>query len=102
MKHRVRFPCAALVALATALMAAPAHSSGSMTFDAAGSASTQAYNQGKRVASTELLCRTCPLAGQKLDKALAGRVLAESELTASLGADQRDALTVYLRRRFDL
>lgn len=102
MKLRYSFLPAALTALAALSSSLPALASGSISFGSGASGSAKTYNLGKQVASQKLLCGACPLKDQTMDKALAGRVLAEAPLTAALSADERSALTAYLRRRFDI
>lgn len=63
---------------------------------------TELYNAGKQVAKKKLMCRSCPLADQKLDAELATRLLQEPALTESLDEHERGVLGVYLKRRFEL
>ncbi len=84
-----------------ALAAGVALASGS---DGGGSAETgdaAAYNTGKGVYASKLACSGCPLAGKRLDAALARDVLTNKR-GASLTPEESAALEVYLKRRFKL
>ena len=87
-------------ALAGLLLAAsPGWASGS---DAVGGTETddaQAYNMGKGVYAQKLACKSCPMAGKSLDAAMARTLLSSKDLPA-LSAEEKQALTVYLSRRF--
>ena len=87
--------------IASILSGAPAFASGS---DAGGGAETgdaQSYNAGKGIYAQKLACKTCPLAGKSLDAAMARGLLSGTD-TYSLGADEQQALAVYLKLRFKL
>ena len=90
----------ALLAITVGLASPLASASGSVGFESGPGTPVGGYNQGKRVAAKKLLCSSCPLAGQKLDAALAQRISSEPALTASLSAEDKSALASYLSRRF--
>ena len=94
----------AYIVLAAALSLAGGSSSFASGSDAAGGAETgdaQAYNIGKGVYAQKLACKSCPLAGKSLDSAMA-RDLVAGKGTTGLSAEERQALAVYLSRRFKL
>jgi hypothetical protein len=92
-----RGTCAAtLFALASVALA-----SGSESFGSAQTGDTQAYNMGKGVYAEKLACSTCPLAGKKLDSAVAKEIL-NGKVTAALNEEEKAALSTYLKRRFSI
>lgn len=105
MKLSVFVPVLGLM-LAVGLTLPPAFASGTETFGQGGAttggSSSADYTRGKRVARDQLLCKSCPLAGQKLDATLAGKVLADAAMTAKMSSEDRASLLAYLRRRFDI
>ena len=102
MFHQLLRPTAAAALLAaSAWVGAPALASGS---DASGGAETgdaQSYNVGKGVYAQKLACKSCPLAGKRLDAGMARGLLSGTE-TYSLSAEEQEALAVYLKLRFKL
>jgi hypothetical protein len=61
----------------------------------------QMYNVGKAVYAQKLACANCPLAGKALNAMVAKDLLAGNQ-TQGLSADDRSALSTYLKRRFKL
>jgi hypothetical protein len=101
MTHKCFVPTAAALLMVAALLSTSAMASGS---DAGGGAETgnaQAYNTGKGIYAQKLACKSCPLAGRKLDAALASQLLTSKE-TYSLSANEQQALATYLKLRFKL
>ena len=97
MKNKFLLPSAAMAALL--LAAAPSWASGS---DASGGTLTddaQAYNVGKGVYAQKLACKGCPMAGKSLDAAMARELMSSTDMPA-LSAQEKQALAVYLARRF--
>lgn len=90
----------ALMALSLACTATFAMASGNDGAAGAETGDTAAYNRGKAVFATKLACKSCPMAGKKLDAALARELIAAKP--AALNADEGRALDVYLKRRFKL
>jgi hypothetical protein len=71
--------------------------------DGVGTAQTgdaAAYNLGKGVVSTKLVCRSCPLAGKTIDAAAARELL--NKKPVELTAQESAAVDLYLKRRFKL
>lgn len=84
-----------------ALLLAPALS-GASGSDAGGGIDTddaQAYNIGKGVYAQKLACKGCPMAGKSLDAAMARELMSSTDMPA-LSAQEKQALAVYLARRF--
>jgi hypothetical protein len=101
MTHKCFVPAAAALLMVAALLSTSAMASGS---DAGGGAETgnaQAYNTGKGIYAQKLACKSCPLAGRKLDAALASQLLTNKE-TYSLSTNEQQALATYLKLRFRL
>ena len=72
--------------------------------DAVGSAKTGErafYGLGKRIYSKKIVCKSCPLAGTKLNRDLAEKIL-NGDSSANLTSKEQAALSVYLKRRFRL
>jgi hypothetical protein len=59
------------------------------------------YNLGKSVYASKLACASCPMAGKRLDAAMARDLLAKP-LGVDLHPEEAKALAVYLKRRFKL
>jgi hypothetical protein len=89
-------------ALVLILSASAALASGSDGGGGAETGDTAAYNRGKSVYASKLACGSCPLAGKKLDAALARELLASKPAAASLSPEEAGALDTYLKRRFKL
>lgn len=89
--------CAALLLAFTATFSLASGSDGSAGSE---TGDTAAYNSGKAVFAGKLACQGCPMAGKSLDSALARQLLATTP--ASLSAQESQALSVYLKRRFKL
>ncbi len=90
-----------LLAVAMGLSASAVMASGS---DGGGSADTgdaRAYNTGKMVYFQKLACSGCALAGKTLDANLARQLVGGTQ-KVSLSAEEAQALSVYLTRRFGL
>ena len=97
MKKKFLWPSVAAAAMF--LAAGPSWASGS---EASGSTQTddaQAYNMGKGVYAQKLACKGCLMAGKSLDAAMAKDLLSNKNLPA-LSSDEKQALMVYLNRRF--
>ena len=72
--------------------------------DAVGSAQTgerAQYGLGKRVFSKKIVCKSCPMAGTKLNRDSAEKILSD-DAAANLTSKEQTALAVYLKRRFRL
>ncbi len=82
-------------------MAGLALASGSESFGSAQTGDTQAYNMGKSVYAEKLSCSACPLAGKKLDSAVAKEIL-NGKVTVALNDEEKAALSTYLKRRFSI
>jgi len=100
---RKRFiPTAAATLLAmSALFGTSALASGSDAGGGAETGNSQSYNVGKAVYAQKLACKSCPLAGKKLDAAMANQLLKTID-TYSLSANEQQALATYLKLRFKL
>lgn len=61
----------------------------------------QMYNAGKGVFAQKIACKSCSMAGKNLDASFA-RELLTGKGTEGLNAQDKDALGVYLTRRFKL
>lgn len=88
----------------TALLAASpviAMASGSDATGGNQTSDAQAYNLGKGVYAQKLACSGCPLAGKSVSAEIAGDLLG-GKGTQTLSADEKQVLTVYLKRRFKL
>ncbi len=89
-------------ALVLALSTATASASGNDGGGGAETGDAAAYNAGKSVYANKLGCGGCPLAGKKLDAALAREVLASKPTGVSLSQAEASSLDTYLKRRFKL
>lgn len=89
------------VALALALVNAPAFASGSEGFSQAPSNDTRLYNVGKGVYADKFSCSSCPLAGKSLNAELAREVVSGKPAVA-LSETEQAAVMTYLKRRFKL
>lgn len=71
-----------------------------------GDQANQAYNLGKSAFYRKLACASCPLADQDLDASKAaewvGQLAANKDLAQKLSETERDAVIVYLKRRYKL
>ena len=97
MKKKFLWPAVAAAALC--LAAGQSWASGS---EASGSTQTddaQAYTMGKGVYAQKLACKGCLMAGKSLDASMAKDLLSNKDLPA-LSSDEKQALMVYLSRRF--
>ncbi|MEI8574746.1 hypothetical protein U737_12955 [Methylomonas sp. LW13] len=83
-----------------------AFASGSYSTGGGGGDANQAYNLGKSAVYKKLACSSCPLAGQEIDAAKATEVIQslanKPELAEKLSEVEREAVTVYLKRRYEL
>lgn len=96
--NRIKY---ALIALSLTGFSSSTFASGS---DAVGSAQTGDrvyYGLGKRVYSKKIVCKSCPMAGTKLNRNSAEKILNDDTVT-SLSNKEQKALAVYLTRRFRL
>lgn len=91
----------ALVIALTSALPLTAIASGSEGVSGGETNDAQMYNVGKAVYAQKLACSNCPLAGKALNAMLAKDLLAGNQ-TQSLNADDKTALTSYLKRRFKL
>lgn len=78
-----------------------AFASGSDAVGAAQTGDRAAYNLGKRVLATKVICKACPMAGKKINKEAAVSLLKNGS-GAQLDTSEKKALKVYLERRFKL
>ncbi len=78
-----------------------AFASGSDAVGAAQTGDRGAYNLGKRVLATKVICKSCPMAGKKINKSAAMSLLADGT-GADLKPAEQKALRIYLERRFKL
>lgn len=90
-----------VAALATALASSVAMASGSDAVGRAKTGDAAAYNLGKRVFAVKIACDSCPKPGLDLNKSSAQNLLHNTP-DANLTADEKEALSVYLKRRFKL
>lgn len=90
-----------LTALLMSALPFVALASGSEGVSGGETSEAQMYNVGKAVYAQKLACSNCPLAGKALNAMLAKDLLAGNQ-TQSLNADDKTALTSYLKRRFKL
>lgn len=96
-KHIRYLLTGAFIALGSSL----SYASGSEAGGGAETGDAHAYNMGKGVYAQKLACKTCPLAGKTLDGAMARELLSGSSVVP-LDDMEKEALTVYLSRRFKL
>ena len=90
-----------LIVIAALSASSLAFASGS---DSAGGGITdemQMYNAGKGIFAQKIACKTCSMAGKSLDASFA-RELVAGKGTEALNGSEKDALNVYLTRRFRL
>jgi hypothetical protein len=78
-----------------------AMASGSEGVSTGETSDAQLYNVGKSVYAQKLACTNCPMSGKPLNASVAKELLAGNQ-TQSLSADEKSALTAYLKRRFKL
>ena len=97
MKKRFLLPSVAMAALL--LSSGPSWASGSESSGGMQTDDAQAYNMGKGVYAQKLACKGCLMAGKSLDAAMAKDLLSNKNLPA-LSSDEKQALMVYLSRRF--
>ena len=97
MKKRFLLPSVAMAALL--LSSVPSWASGSESSGGMQTDDAQAYNMGKGVYAQKLACKGCLMAGKSLDAAMAKDLLSNKNLPA-LSSDEKQALMVYLNRRF--
>lgn len=71
-----------------------------------GNPANQSYNLGKSAFYRKLACSSCPLADQDIDAGkaadLLGQLAADKDLGKKLSETERDAVIVYLKRRYKL
>ena len=75
--------------------------SGSDSFSTTSNA-TGMYNAGKRVFAEKLNCSGCMFAGKSIDKDVAMKLISDPKATAALGADEKELVVAYAKRRFGL
>ena len=75
--------------------------SGSDSFSTTSNA-TGMYNAGKRVFAEKLNCDGCMFAGKSIDKDVAMKLISDPKATATLGADEKELVVAYAKRRFGL
>lgn len=78
-----------------------AFASGSDAVGAAQTGDRAAYNLGKRVLATKVVCKACPMAGKKINRDAAESILNDGT-GAQLNKSEKKALRIYLKRRFKL
>lgn len=86
------------------IVSAGALASGSYSSGGGGPQANQVYNLGKSVFYKKLLCSECPLSDQEIDAdqaaALISRLVDDSDLTGNLDEAEREAVVIYLQRRY--
>jgi hypothetical protein len=82
-------------------LSANAVASGSESIAATPNNSARLYNVGKGVYADKFSCSGCPLAGKSLDANLAKEVLS-GKPKVELTAEETEALSAYLKRRFNV
>jgi hypothetical protein len=93
----LRGACAAgLFALAGLVFA-----SGSESFGSAQTSDTRNYHLGKSIYAEKFACRTCPLTEKVLDQAVAKDIL-NGKIKVALKEEEKAALFMYLKRRFNI
>ena len=60
------------------------------------------YEYGKEIYAVKLGCSTCPLGTSPLDETVAKRFFADEALWDLLNEKEYDAVSVYLKQRFNL
>lgn len=100
MLKNLKYPLLIFTA-AVAINTSPVLASGSDAVGQAQTGSGASYNQGKRVYATQLACEACPMAGQDLNTRSALNLLAKLP-ESQLKENDKEALSVYLKRRFKL
>lgn len=75
--------------------------SGSDSFSTTSNA-TGMYNAGKRVFAEKLNCDGCMFAGKSIDRDVAMKIVSDPKATAALGADEKELVVAYAKRRFGL
>lgn len=88
-----------LLGLVLPVVCAGAFASGSESYE---DPKQKMFNTGKAVYEQKLACPTCALAGKTLDQELAKMILDDAAKTATLSADEKAALTEFLKKRFKL
>lgn len=88
-------------ALALAMMPHALLGSGSMGFTD-GARSRMNYNAGRQVYMQRVACASCPHPDRFADHELARQLLDDHGFLATLETEEREALQVYLRTRFQI
>jgi hypothetical protein len=91
----------ASIGLVAIALSGNASASGSEGIAASPNNSSRLYNAGKGVYADKFSCASCPLAGKSLDASLAKEVLS-GKPKVELSADETEALSAYLKRRFNV
>jgi hypothetical protein len=60
------------------------------------------YEYGKEIYAVKLGCSTCPLGATPLDETVAKRFFSDESLWDGLNAKEYDAVSIYLKQRFNL
>lgn len=60
------------------------------------------YEYGKEIYAVKLGCSTCPLGATPLDETVAKRFFSDETLWDGLNAKEYDAVSIYLKQRFNL
>ncbi len=97
-KNMLKFSLAALMLCAMSL---PSFASGSDALGAGQTGDSAEYNFGKRIYATKIACDSCPMAGKALDKEMAQNILMKGA-GVELTEKEKNALTVYVKRRFGM
>ncbi len=106
--HKAQARILGIAALVAGYAMLPQHVLGSGSYDSPGATAgaNQAYNLGKSVLHKKLLCEGCPLSGAEPDAgtaaALVDRLQQPDALGNEISAQEREAVVVYLKRRFGL
>jgi hypothetical protein len=82
-------------------LAGLAIASGSESFGSAQTSDTRNYHLGKSIYAEKFACRTCPLSEKVLDPAVAKDILS-GKIKATLSQEEKTALSIYLKRRFNI
>ena len=90
-----------LIALSLTGFSSFAFASGSAAVGSAQTGDNAKYGLGKRVYKNKIGCKSCPMAGTKLNKDSAESIL-NGDVEAELSSKEQTALAVYLKRRFRL
>ncbi len=89
------------IALAVSIGSINARASGSEGIGGSQTSEAALYNAGKGVYADKFSCSSCPLASKSLNASVAKEVLSGTP-KVQLSAPEQEALSVYLKRRFNI